>query len=78
MISRKKLFIKFLKDNKAYETFMFNLNSKKGFFFTPKKFFNNTFYEDFVSNAFAWAETKEGYDYWDELEDKWFDNLRMK
>ena len=78
MISIKQHFIKFLKDNNAYETFMFYLNSRKGYFLTPKKFFNNTFYEDFVSNSFSWNDTLQGYNYWDELEDKWLDNLKKK
>ena len=78
MISRKKLFIHFLKQNNAYEQFMFNLNSRKGYFFTPKKFFNYTFDEDFVSNAFNWDDSLQGYGYWDELEDKWLGTLERK
>ena len=78
MISTKQLFIKFLKDNNVYEQYMFNVNKRKEKYFTPKNFFLNTLYVDFVSNAFTWKETLQGYGYWDKIENNWLYNLRKK
>lgn len=70
-----KLFIKFLKKEHSLEKYLFNLNLKK----------SNSESEVFILyqlteyppcmifNAFTWKETKEGFDYWQNLHYKWRD-----
>ena len=85
MRKSKQLFIKFLKDNNAYEQYMANfkihriknkelVNSNK---FTPKEFFNNTLYGDFFAYAFFWKDTSQGYDYWNKLDGKWWREIMI-
>ena len=74
MISNKQLFFKFLKDNNAYEQYMFNfkihrVNPNKC---TTKEFFINTFYGDFLAHAFNWKDTIQGYNYWGALDSEWW------
>ena len=72
----KQQFIQFLKQNNAYEQYMLNFNnrskmskyySKKAF----KKYFKFTEEKLLITNAFDWDKTKEGFDYWDKIDDKW-------
>lgn len=59
----------FLKVNGAYEKFVKNLDIV---------YFNNETFDGKVTilNAFYWDDSLEGYEYWDELDDRWeeFDN----
>ena len=79
MISIKQQFIKFLKQNNAYEQFLNNfkihriknkelINSNK---ITPKEFFINTFCGDFFAYAFFWKDTPQGFSYWGRLDNEW-------
>lgn len=85
MVTTEQLFIKFLKQTNAYEQYMYNfkrhrtihkelINKNK---FAPKDFFVNTFYLDFLdTDAFFWRDTKQKYDYWNEINFKWFYNIK--
>lgn len=59
---------KFLKDNNAYEAFCENVNNDYGWNDEDKGVFRD------VDEAFIWDSSKQGYDYWDNLRDK-FDAL---
>ena len=80
MISNKQQFIRFLKDNNAYEQYMFNfkIHRLNPYKFTTKEFFINTFYGDFLTHAFNWKDTIEGYNYWGVLDYKWWHVIMMK
>ena len=80
MITTKQLFIQFLKQNNAYEEFMYNfemhrVNPNEC---TTKEFFINTFYRDFLAHAFNWKDTIQGYNYWGVLDYKWYHCIMMK
>ena len=77
MITTKQLFIQFLKQNNAYEEFMYNfemhrVNPNEC---TTKEFFINTFYGDFLTHAFYWKNTMEGHNYWAILDYKWYHKI---
>lgn len=79
MVTTEQQFIHFLKKNNAYEQFMFNFkihrikykNLSGTSMLTEKNFFLNIFYRDFLSYAFFWKDTPQGYDYWCKLYYKW-------
>ena len=70
----KKKFIRFLKQNNAYEQFMFAfrkqnaLRNKKGLYF---KNYSNAEPLKYVDYAFVWDNTKEGWEYWANLDKEW-------
>lgn len=73
-------FIKFLEDNNAWENFerafLESGKNVKNYKERCKKLRNEE-----LSGAFAWAGTKEGYEYWDKLNCKWIEenkSLRRK
>ena len=83
MVTVKQLFIHFLKDNNAYEEFIYNFNSKNGIsyrshfnFSQPTKYFPCSLRKDFIYNAFAWIDTTQGFDYWCRLSYNWERTLR--
>ena len=70
----KRKFIRFLKQNNAYEQFMFNFrkqnplcNNKELYF----KSYSNADTLKYVDYAFVWDNTKEGWEYWANLDKKW-------
>ena len=71
----KKLFIKFLKENHAYENFMFNFNNREKYLGYRKRTFNNfisfALYNALIYSAFNWFGTSEGYEYWHVLDRQW-------
>lgn len=74
MKTSKKEFIQFLKQNNAYEQFMFNFKKQNDFFRTKKSNFVNYSPTDlwkYVDYAFNWNKTNEGWDYWAILDKKW-------
>lgn len=89
----KKEFLKFLKDNKAAKYYRFNLiNSAKNQHFETISFdkalypienflFSQlghyTDYEILINYAFCWAKTKEGHQYWSNLDEKWKKKLKQ-
>ena len=76
----KKEFICFLKRNSAYEKYIYNFERRQELYrFYTKKSFEKYFIEtpkgNLISNAFAWAVTKEQYNFWQLLHGKWKKNM---
>lgn len=74
MITAKQLFIKFLKDNDAYEQYVFNFNKREKFRnkACPKnQFFSKTEDKAYILCAFTWSRTIEGWSYWNKFHEKW-------
>ena len=67
----KEQFIEFLKENEAYRDYIKNLKNHRGL--TLDEYFNRRCAdeESVLMDAFVWAETKEGYEYWKNLNKKW-------
>lgn len=67
-----KLLKQFLIDNNCYHSYMFNIINRhkcKG-----EDLFNIIILrkaECYINGVFAWCFTKEGYDYWNEINNKW-------
>jgi len=80
LITNRKL-IKFLKENNAYEKFIYNLfenlkdakaKGASGFHFRKKiKVLNDTENYDQIENAFTWSTTPEGRIFWENLHIKY-------
>jgi len=72
-----KKFVKFLKDNGVYNEFIYNCNNKANNAFIRKEWKSlKTFCTDlndyaYIRYAFIWIETKEGYDFWNKIDDDW-------
>ena len=60
-------FIKFLKDNDAYDNFMAEVDKDKDA--KERMVIGNPKY--YITNAFVWAHAEQGKDYWEQLDDKW-------
>ena len=77
MISIKQLFIKFLKDNNAYEQFMFNFKKDEEYRmyhlikFSSNEFFKNEPIQNYILHAFEWKNTSEGETFWGTMYHKW-------
>ena len=76
----KKEFIYFLKRNGVYEKYIYNFERRQKIyrFYTKKsfvKYFNETPNLKLISCAFAWAFTKEQYNFWQRLHGKWIKNM---
>jgi hypothetical protein len=72
----KELFIKFLKDNGAYDKFVKNLNDfwKKNideYLNIQQPVEEYIHYEDYIVSAFSLTQTDEGAEYWWDLDDLW-------
>lgn len=77
-------FLQFLKENNALHKFRKNVKKQKYCSFVTlenyinpftiepiKKLFTLEGYNNLVNFAFIWSETKEGHDYWSNLDRKW-------
>ena len=79
----KQHFIKFLKENNAYEKFIFNFNSREGKIFRAAKqlpcssesYFYSCYMKRYILNAFLWGVTSQNYGYWESLNNKWTEIL---
>ena len=74
MITNKQQFIQFLKDNNAYEQYVFNFNNREEVRnnICPKsQFFSKTEPIYYVQRAFTWYNTKEGCCFWFNLSVEW-------
>lgn len=67
-----KLLKQFLIDNGCYYLYMFNIINRHKYesenlfnFITSKSVYC------YINGVFAWSETKEGYDYWFEINYQW-------
>ena len=71
----KDKFIKFLKDNKAYERFVKNLNGTD-----VSKHIDSVIDEpySFISGSFIWGNDKYEYTYWADLNFKWLGQIDSK
>ena len=85
---RYKMFLRFLKHNKAYGHYINELSNERAISFrtshnsnhlnNPKNFIIlQTHYNpyDLINNAFQWRATKQGTYYWHELHNKWVEAL---
>lgn len=67
MVKRTKEFFKFLKENDALEKYLSNFDAiKLSKISAPRSY---------IALAFAWSSTKEGWDFWSNLHNKWVKNL---
>ncbi len=67
----KDKFIQFLRDNDALEKFEANCKGHHALSLTVEEA-----YEDCeIDTSFRWSTSPEGYDYWNELDNKWRDAL---
>lgn len=74
----KEKFIKFLHSEKVYDKFIKNLSK----FFTFEEYmklesYNDEIYEKLIISGFVWEYSKEGYNFWDNINTKWY-NLISK
>lgn len=67
-------FVIFLKENDAYDKYMKNRFDPEGNIEYRKIIYPK---QKYIIKAFSWAFASEGYDYWDNLHDKWKDHLRQ-
>ena len=79
-IEKKKTlckFKKFLCNNHLLNTFVYYIEDKNNYFkydfdFTClKDYLEKTDKEKFVLNAFDWSHTKQGHNFWSDLDSKW-------
>lgn len=68
----KEKFIKFLHSEKVYDKFIKNLSK----FFTFEKYMelgsdDNEVYEKLIISGFVWEYSKEGYNFWYNINTKW-------
>ena len=86
MASHKQHFLQFLKENNAYEEFMFNFESKEGRFYRAnrgllcptEKYFTSCYSRSYLRDAFLWNDTSQKHDYWSSLNKKWFELWEIK
>ena len=70
----EETFINFLKILKAYDEFINNLEVQEEFS-SLEQLFNNSNVYDWINDAFWWDKTPEGYEYWESLDNFWYDIL---
>ena len=74
--NKRKIFIRFLKENNVYKNFINNVEGKYGFYkrFDELLFFaTQGIYLNEVKGGFRWDKTKEGWKFWDNINNKWRD-----
>ena len=62
-----KLFLRFLKEKKIYNKWRHNVIAKHSLYF-------NLYSRDpfnVLLSSFYWVDTEEGWNFWDEINDKW-------
>ena len=76
MFWRKKFF-RFLKEESAYGKWVYNLNKKLNDESTSKDYLS-TFVlneedkcENAIDIAFVWSTTRQGYDFWEDINNRW-------
>lgn len=70
----KQQFINFLKKSKCYNSYMENLKTASSPFYENvefKHFLQIVHPKSWISLAFHWADTLEGYEYWLRLNQMW-------
>lgn len=74
-----QLFIRFLKHHNIYHLFIYNIKNRGniGWCYDIKSIsIYKPYY--FVDDAFKWSDTKEGFDFWSDINIKWRDILINK
>lgn len=70
-----KIFIKFLKNKHIVHSYLFNFHDSSMGQLSFSDFFskigNSSFGAQLVYSAFAWYKTKEGNDFWGDIEVEW-------
>lgn len=81
----KQLFIRFLKQNNAYEQYVINFNSIEGYeyrrylnLYSSNDFFKHENMLHFTGYPFVWNKTKEGWLYWEIIDEKWVKYVNTK
>ena len=83
-MKHKNDFLRFLKKNNIFETYMFNFNNDKKYRMllnprlvnsTANCFFKTISFENYVLSSFEWLKTHEGGHFWDEVHQKWTNNI---
>ena len=66
-------FRKFLMKHKVYQIYIYNVENGyvRGRMSSVKELFSNEIVETWISNAFTWAGTEQGYDFWHNLDILW-------
>lgn len=67
----KKAFLKFLKKNKCLKAFKGNLNLSRLIDVDIDEYLRGLNPRVYVLSAFVWNNTKQGSDYWREIDQKW-------
>lgn len=76
-----KNFIRFLKSENAYAKYKINLfnpsvkSNIKTFFLSKDNVLINKVSGSYICGAFNWRKSKEGYNYWRDLDEKWSNKL---
>ena len=73
----KKRFFRFLKEEDAYGKWVYNLNKKLNDESVSKDYLS-TFVlneedkcENAIDFAFVWSKTSQGYDFWEDINNRW-------
>lgn len=82
-INMKRLFMFFLKENNIYSSYVYNMEKFKNIL-DPKLCCHHYICHGntLLTEAFVWSKTIEGYDFWYDLNNKWyrykkFNNLKF-
>lgn len=83
MNNKHKIFIRFLKENKAYYAFLKGgfeqrCNIRNSYQLIYLKENSNIDPSDYIDRAFTWSETDEKDNFWCKLHDDWVDFLAHK
>ena len=80
--SCRKKFFRFLKEESAYGEWVYNLNKKLNETNIPKDYLS-TFVlneddkcENAIDFAFDWSTTRQGFDFWEGINNKWKNKCR--
>lgn len=78
----KKCFIEFLKENKVLSKFIKNFKKQKNWRIIKDRpissvdYFKTMHEDHFITHAFLWRNTMEGYCFWSDLSEAWLAKLR--
>ena len=73
-MSNLEIFYEFLKKNKAKQEYMRAYESEES---EPlKEYLKTTHVDNYVNATFIWSDTKEGSDYWVDIEDAWMAKIK--
>ena len=70
-LNRKKIFIRFLKENNCYKQYCKNYNNTLDELYESNEYNGELNISNEIFDAFSWVSTKEGFSFWDDVDDKW-------